>query len=169
MSVSRDIVATWRRPRQVMRRLLSQGKREDRALAILIGACLVIFVAQWPRISREAYLAGEGAAPLDARLAITFFAMLMIWPLMAYILAGISHVVAMIFRGRGSWYSARLALFWAMLASSPAWMLHGLVSGFIGPGPAQSGVGALLLLAFLSIWAICLREAERGPEAEAAA
>ncbi|MGP1355828.1 YIP1 family protein [Roseicyclus sp.] len=168
MSVSRDIVATWRRPREVMRRLLAQGRREDRALAFLIGACFLIFVAQWPRISREAYFAAEGDAPLQARLAITFFAMLMIWPLMAYALGALTHLVARLVGGRGTWYSARLALFWALLASTPAWLLHGLVAGFIGPGPAQNLVGALLLLAFLAIWGICLGEAERGPEAETA-
>jgi hypothetical protein len=56
MSVSRDIVATWRRPRTVMRSLLAQGRREDRALMFLILACGIIFVSQWPVISREAAL-----------------------------------------------------------------------------------------------------------------
>jgi hypothetical protein len=42
------------------------GRREDRALAMLIAACLVIFVAQWPRLSREAYLAPDGGPPLEA-------------------------------------------------------------------------------------------------------
>ena len=102
-------------------------------------------------------------------MAITFFAMLMIWPLMAYGLAGLTHLVARLLGGRGSWYSARLALFWALLASSPAWLLHGLVAGFIGPGPALSVVGGILLLAFLTIWALCLAEAERAAEAEVAA
>jgi hypothetical protein len=151
-----------------MRKLLAMGRREDRALAILISACFIIFVAQWPRLSREAHLSGEGAPPLEAELAITFFAMLMIWPLMAYGLAGLTHLVARAFGGRGSWYSARLALFWSLLASTPAWLFHGLVSGFIGPGPAERAVGAFLLLAFLLIWGISLREAEREPEARTA-
>lgn len=169
MAVSTDIVATWSRPAQVMRKLLAMGPREDRALAILLAACLVIFIAQWPRLSRESYFASEGQAPFEAQMAITFFAMLMIWPLMAYGLAGLTHLVARLFGGRGSWYSARLALFWALLASSPAWLLHGLVAGFIGPGPALSVVGGILLLAFLTIWALCLAEAERAAEAEVAA
>jgi hypothetical protein len=166
MAVSSDIVATWRRPAQVMRKLLDMGRREDRALAILLAACLVIFIAQWPRLSREAHFATEGQAPLEAQMAITFFAMLMVWPLMAYGLAGATHLLARLFGGRGSWYSARLALFWALLASSPAWLFHGLVAGFIGPGPALTLVGAGLLLAFSAIWVLCLREAERLPEAE---
>jgi hypothetical protein len=56
MSVSRDIVATWRRPRRVMRSLLAQGRREDRAIMFLMLACGIIFVSQWPVISREAAL-----------------------------------------------------------------------------------------------------------------
>ena len=166
MAVSSDIIATWRAPSRVMRKLLSMGQREDRALAILIAACFVIFVAQWPRLSRDTYLAGGEGPPLDAQLAITFFAMLMIWPLMAYALAGLSHLIARIFGGRGSWYSARLALFWSLLATTPAWLLYGLVAGFIGPGPALQLVGGLLLLAFLTIWSLALREAERAPEAQ---
>jgi hypothetical protein len=166
MAVSSDIIASWRSPARVMRKLLGMGRREDRALAILIAACLVIFVAQWPRLSREAYLAAEGAPPLEAVLAITFFAMLMIWPLMAYGLAGLTHLVARLFGGRGTWYSARLALFWSLLATSPAWLFHGLVAGFIGPGPEQTVAGVILMVAFLAIWGISLREAERAPEAD---
>ena len=37
MGVVTDIVATYRQPRRVMRRLLSMGKREDRALGIVLG------------------------------------------------------------------------------------------------------------------------------------
>lgn len=166
MAVSTDIVATWRNPSRVMRKLLAMGRREDRALAILLAACLVIFIAQWPRLSREAFFAVEGQAPLEAQISITFFAMLMVWPLLAYGLAGLTHMLARLFGGRGSWYSARLALFWALLASSPAWLLHGLVAGFIGPGAAQNAVGAVLLVAFVTIWGLCLREAERAAEAE---
>lgn len=169
MSVSRDIVATWRGPRRVMRRLLDQGRREDRAVVILLGACFLIFVAQWPRLQREAMFAPEGAPPLEAQLGITFFVMMMIWPFLAYVIAALTHLLARVVGGRGSWYSARLAFFWALLASSPAWLFHGLVSGFIGPGPAEQWVGAGLLLAFGTIWGMSLWEAEIEAEAEAAA
>jgi hypothetical protein len=134
----------------------------------LMLACGIIFVSQWPAISREAALDSDGA-PLQARLAITFFAWLMIWPLALYALGSLTHLIARAFGGRGSYYSARLALFWALLASTPAWLFYGLVAGFIGPGPAEQLVGAGLLLAFLAIWGMCFREAETSPEAEAAA
>jgi len=169
MSVSRDIVATWTGPRRVMRRLLDQGRREDRAAAFLLFGCFLIFVAQWPRLNRESLVAAEGAAPLQAQLGITFFAMMAIWPILAYGIAGLSHLIARALGGRGSWYSARLALFWALLASTPVWLFHGLVAGFIGPGPALQLVGAGLLLAFGTIWGMSLWEAEREAEAGAAA
>lgn len=164
MAVSTDIIATWRRPVQVMRKLLSMGRREDRALAILIAACFVIFIAQWPRLGRDAYF--DPSVPLDARIGGALFAWMFWAPLLAYGLAGATHLVARLFGGKGSWYSARLALFWSLLATTPAWLLQGLVAGFIGPGPALQLVGALLLLAFLTIWSLTLREAERAPEAQ---
>ncbi len=163
MSVTRDIVQSWRRPRVVIRRLLSMGRREDRALMFLLVACGLIFVAQWPRLSREAFL--DPSVPLEARLSITFFAMLMVWPILLYLLAGLSHLMARGFGGKGTWYSSRLALFWALLASSPAWLLYGLMTGFIGESAGVQVVGLLVLGAFLGIWIMGLIEAESAPEA----
>ncbi len=88
-------------------------------------------------------------------------------PLLSYALAAMSHLIAKLFGGKGTWYGARLALFWSLLAASPAWLLQGMVAGFVGPGVALQIVGAGLLLAFLSIWGICLRVAETEPEAQA--
>ena len=50
MSLTTDIVATYRGPRRVIRRLLEGGEQEARALMFLIVACVLIFVAQWPRL-----------------------------------------------------------------------------------------------------------------------
>ncbi len=163
MSVSRDIVASWRRPRQVLRSMLNHGRREDRAIAFVMIACFLMFVGQWPKLSREAFL--DPSVPLQARLAITFFAMMMVLPLMLYVFAGISHVVAKLFRGRGTFYSARLALFWSLLVAAPLFLLNGLVAGFIGQGSASDATGLVTLLGFLVIWLACLIEAERAPEA----
>lgn len=175
MSVSQDMIATWRRPRVVMRRLLAMGQREDRALAFLFAACALIFVAQLPRLARADTLAtseqlvnaikvSDKVVTLQAEIAITLFAWLLVWPLLFYGLGSISHLIARLFKGRGSFYTARLALFWSLLASSPAWLFQGLVAGFIGPGPALQIAGAIVLVSFLAFWSICLREAETNPE-----
>lgn len=166
MPVTKDIVRTWRRPRVVMRELLAQGKREDRAIAYLMIACFLIFVAQWPRLSRTAagfdLAAGADVPALDRLMAYEFLAWVMIWPLFLYILAGLTHLVAKLLGGKGDWYGARIALFWSMLSTIPLLLLHGLMAGFVGPGPQTDLVGAVWVAVFGFIWFQSLREAESG-------
>ena len=159
MPVTRDIVATYRGPGRVIRRLLSMGLREDRALAILMAGCGLMFIAQLPRLAREAHLTEQALNPLlgGALMAWGFIA-----PLALYVIALLSHWISRAFRGRGTAYGARLALFWAFLAASPLILLHGLVAGFIGPGPGLTLVGAAWFGAFFAFWLLGLREAEWG-------
>ena len=159
MPVTRDIIASYRRPGQVMRRLLAMGEREDRALVILVAGCLVMFIAQWPRLAREAHLGEQDLNPL---LGGALMAWLFIAPLLFYALALLSHWVARALGGRGRAFGARLALFWALLAASPLVLLHGLVAGFIGPGPGLQAIGAIWLAAFALIWISGLHAAEWG-------
>ncbi|MGR3584039.1 MAG: YIP1 family protein [Pseudooceanicola nanhaiensis] len=149
MSALTDIAATYRGPGGVLRRLLARGQREDRALAILMAGCALVFVAQWPRLAREAHLTGQDLNPL---LGASLLGWIIIMPLVLYLLAGVAHIIARVLGGRGSFYGARLALFWALLAASPLLLLHGLVAGFIGPGPQLVLVGALWCAVFLWFW-----------------
>ncbi len=141
-----------------MRRLLSDGNREDRALAILMSFCGIVFIAQLPRLSREAHLTGQD---LSILMGGTLMAWIFLAPLLLYLLAGLSHLLARILGGKGDWYGARLALFWSLLASSPLLLLHGLAAGFLGPGPQLQGVGILWLGVFVWFWISTLRQAER--------
>ena len=54
-----------------------------------------------------------------------------------------------------------MALFWSWLVISPLGLLLGLVTGFIGQGPAQLATSLLLVAAFFYIWGCGLMEAER--------
>jgi hypothetical protein len=166
LALSTEIVRTYRSPRVVIRRLLDAGPREDRAIAWLMGACLIIFVGQWPRLQRTATLDPE-APPLDAQIAGALFGWLFVMPLVFYGIAALSHLVARAFGGRGTWWGARVALFWTLLATAPLMLLQGLVAGLIGPGVELQIVGAATALAFLAIWGVSLREAERPEERRA--
>jgi hypothetical protein len=159
MAVTSDILQTWRQPRTVIRRMLAAGPNEGKALAILMGACALVFVAQTPRLAREAHLAPE--VPLDARLGVTLFALIFMAPLIFYAIAAASHLVARVLGGKGTWYGARLALFWALLAATPATLLHGLAAGLLGPGSATTGLGLVVGVAFVTLWINMLVEAER--------
>lgn len=158
MSVTYDIVSTWRAPRATMRRLLAAGQREDRAIVFLIAACSLIFVAQWPRLARQAYI--DDSVPLQALLGGALFGWVFLAPLFFYGLAAFSHLLARMMGGKGTWYGARLALFWALLSVAPLGMLQGLVAGFLGAGAALNIVATLLLVAFFVIWLLSLAEAE---------
>jgi hypothetical protein len=163
MAVTTDIMRTWRSPRVVMRELLAHGQREDRAIAYVMAACLILYVAQWPRLKRveqfELY-GPDGASEFQMNAGIAFFSMLIVWPLALYVIAAITHIVAKVFRAKGTHYSARLALFWAFLATTPVGLLHGLTVGLIGAGSAANLVGGVWLVAFCAIWSQCFRVAE---------
>lgn len=164
MPVTNDMVRTWRAPRAVMRDLLAQGRREDRAIAYLMIACFLIFVAQWPRLSRIDSGFEPSPWPTDVNfegmMTYTFYSLVIMVPLLMYAIAALSHIVARALGGKGSWYGARLALFWSLLTTAPLFLLHGLVRGFIGIGLEANIVGAILLALFTLIWMQCLREAE---------
>lgn len=161
MTVTTDMVASYRRPGRVVARLLQMGQREDRALAILMAACMVIFVAQWPRLARQAHL--DPTIELQMLLGGALLGWIMIAPLIMYTIAFASHLIARLAGGKGTGYGARIALFWALLASSPLILLHGMVAGFIGSGGALSLVGLIWLVIFLWFWISGLRQAEWPP------
>lgn len=159
MSVSRDIAAMYRGPGRVVARFLANGPREDRALAYLMGACGLMFIAQMPPLARRAHVTGED---LNMLLGGALLAWLFIAPLFFYVLAWFAHLVARLLGGSGAFWSARLALFWALLAAAPLMLLLGLVGGFIGSGVEQRLVFFGWLGAFLWFWGAGLWQAERG-------
>lgn len=158
MPVTRDIVRTWRRPRRVIREHLSAGPREDRAIAVLMGGCLMAWVAQWPNLTRTAMETGDEAMQL---IGTSFYGWMLLMPLAFYGIAALSHLIARVFGGRGSFYSARLALFWTLLATSPLLLFYGLLLGFNGREPGTQLIGGLWVVAFLAIWVSTLLEAEQ--------
>ena len=159
MAITSDIAATWRAPKAMIRQMLASGADEGRAVAILMGALALIFVAQTPRLAREAHL--DPSVPLDARMGVTLFALVFMAPLAFYGIAAISHLAARSLGGKGGWYGARLALFWALLCTVPLMLLQGLIAGMIGPGTAATTVGLGVALAFGWIWINMLIEVER--------
>lgn len=156
MPVTTDIVASYRGPRRVMRRLLQLGANEGRALAVLMAGCAVFFIADWPKLARDAHIAGEDLNPI---LGGSLMAWIFIAPLIFYLIAAVSQLAMRALGGRVTGFGARLALFWAFLAASPLKLFQGLVAGFIGPGGALYGAGLLWLVVFLWFWISNMREA----------
>lgn len=158
MTVTTDLFATWRRPRAVLRQHLARGQSEPFAFSLLLVFLALAFVAQWPVAAREAHYAGEASAlPRILPRAMAVLATIPVW----YGLAALSRLVARALGGQGTWYGARIALFWALASIGPLMLLQGLVSGMIGPGPALTATTLVIGAAFLWLWFTLLHEAER--------
>ena len=168
MAVSTDILQTWRGPRAVYRRLLAMGQREDRAIAILMAACFLIFIAQWPRLVRASQgidsPTGIEVPALDRLMAYEFMGWLMVWPLALYIIAGLVVLLMRSFGAGITGYGGRLALFWALLASTPAMLFYGLLRGLNGDVIATKLAGAVWIAALLLFWAFGLWAANQHQE-----
>lgn len=159
MAVTTDILASWRSPRQAVRRHLARGVSEPFVFSLLLVFLILAFVGQWPQAAREAFQADEpSVAPRLLARAMAVLATIPFW----YALAAASRLVARAMGGRGSWYSARLALFWALATVSPLMLLQGLTAGMIGAGPSLWLVSAVVGLGFLWLWLTMLHEVERG-------
>lgn len=158
MSVTRDMVQSWRTPRTVIGRHLARPVSEPFAFALLVTFLILAFIALWPDMSRIATL--DPARPMVQQMVAAGLALMATIPLW-YGVAAISHAVARAFGGKGTSYRARLALFMALVAASPLVLLHGLTRGLIGPGPQTLLVGVVAGAAFVILWVIMLIEAER--------
>ena len=96
---------------------------------------------------------------MTQRMVAAFLGVLALLPLF-YGLAALSRLVARAFGGRGSFFAARIVLFWAFLAATPLMLLRGLVAGLAGPGPGLVAVSVLVFAVFLWFWLAGLAVAE---------
>lgn len=146
MALTLDIARMWRRPGAVWDRLLAAGRREDLALTHALIGGVLHFVAASPAASRAAYL--DPSVPLEARLFWQAMLFVFVAPIMLWAATMVIGGLAGLLGHKGLGYRLRLALFWSLLAVSPATLLMGLVAGLIGPGLELQLVSGLWLLAF---------------------
>ena len=79
-----------------MKRLLSMGQREDRALVFAMAFCIVAFVARTPALARQAHLE---QSELNMLLAGALLGIVIILPLILYVIAWASHLLARLLGG----------------------------------------------------------------------
>lgn len=159
MSLIPDIVESWRAPGRVVRRHLGRPRSEAFLFTFLFTFLFLAFVAQTPYAARLTHMQPE--VPLSQRLIAAAMGLIVTIPFW-YGLAAVSRLIAKVFGGQGSWYAARLALFWALVAVTPAMLLMGLSLGFLGQGGQTNALGVLVGFVFVVLWGLMLREVERG-------
>jgi hypothetical protein len=156
MSVSADILDSWRAPRKVLRRHLGRGQSEPFVFSLLVVFLGLVFVALWPSMSRENIINPD--IGMTQRLVAAWLGLLASTALW-YGLAAISVLIGRVIGLNLTYYQGRLALFAALVGVIPAVLLQGLVAGLIGPSAGLTALSGLVGLAFLYIWFSMLYEA----------
>ena len=139
------------------------GIGEERLLAYVAFACFSGFLSVLPRVVRT----GEAMAEDDATIMLVsgqFVGFVIFGPLFFYGVAGLVHwIAATFFGGKGSYFDARLALFWSLALGVPLMVLQAIISAgatAIGmawlPPYTGLGIGAI----WLWIWTSLLAHAE---------
>jgi hypothetical protein len=159
------MAGAYRDPRRVMARQVAEGLSEPRALAHLMLACGLGFVASLPAAARTA----RGIAaddPLEAAIAAHLFGYLVLAPLILYALATLVHLAARAFGARGGFLAARAAVFWSALLAAPlalGFALARLAAEAAGGGPLLLWLDYLVYAGsafWLWLFAATLAEAE---------
>ncbi len=149
MSLVSNLVRTYRAPGTVIDGLDRQGLREPQVLFFALLSCGLIFVAQWPGLSRAAAL--DPAVTLEQRMGGALFGVMFMLPLLLYALAGLIQLVLRVAVAPIAGLRVRLALFWSLLSVTPLMLLHGGLGGFLGAHPAVNLFGFVVAASFLYI------------------
>lgn len=160
-----SIVLSYRDLRGGMATFLAGNPRDSQLLMLALLAAVVGFIAGLPGAVVQAQTL-EAEDPLTAVLSVRLFAALFMTPLMLFTVAALSHIVARLFGGSGTFWSARAALIWAATVALPLVLLSGMVSGAAALWPGSpfaalsAGASVILLIGFFWIWSHHLAEAE---------
>jgi len=160
MSASGEIMRAYRGFGASMRRQIASTPGEERLLAYLVTALLIIFVGRVPELLDLSAARATDEAPAIATVSAFLIGWFFFAPLMFYGLAALSHVVARGFSGQGSFFHARLALFWALLVVSPLALLSTIITTALPVEWLAQVLWLVKLLFFAFVWASCLSEAE---------
>lgn len=149
MSLMRNIARSYRAPGKVVSGLATGDLREPQVLFFGLLACGLIYVAQWPGLSRAAAL--DPSITFEQRMGGALFGVMFLLPLVLYAIAGALQLGLRIFARPVPGLHARLAFFWALLAVTPLMLLQGGMTAFLGAHPAVAAFGFVVAGAFLYI------------------
>ena len=149
-----------------MRSFLDTAPGEPRLLAMAFAVCAAGFVAGLGDIPAAARAAtqelGSYQEAYTAVLIGRTFASFFLAPLLLYALAALARLAARVLRGKGTFFTARAALFRALYLMIPAVLAEALLRRAFSHYQIEiSPYGGLALLAiFAGLWSAHLAEVE---------
>ena len=161
MSIAGEILRAYKGPRTSMKRRLDEHPGEERLLVILVVAILLFFVARIPNLLASADAQATEEISNTAIFVTNLVASFFFAPLLFYGVASVSRVVSRLFGGGGDGYSARLALFWALLVVAPLSLLSTIIQTVFPVQWLSTGLSFTMFLLFAFVWGSCLSVAEK--------
>lgn len=149
MSLMRNIARSYRAPGKVVSGLARDDLREPQVLFFGLLACGLIYVAQWPGLSRAATL--DPSVTFEQRMGGALFGVMFLLPLVLYAIAGVLQFALRLVGRAAPGLYVRLAFFWALLAVTPLMLVQGGMIAFLGAHPAVTAFGFVVAGAFLYI------------------
>lgn len=157
------VARSYRDLRGGMAAFLERRPRDAQLLVLAMLAGLIGFLAGLPRAVEQARTVNADD-PLTAVMSVRLFGAIFITPLFLFAVAAAGRLVSRLAGGRGSFWSARAAVVWAVMVAQPLVIANGLVGALATAVPGAAVVASVvspgLGVGFLWIWAQHLAEAE---------
>ncbi|MFT7522492.1 MAG: hypothetical protein ACI92A_000342, partial [Candidatus Paceibacteria bacterium] len=134
-----DVLETYRIPSKVFARKLANGVTEPQLLVWLLFACMISFLVRLPSLILV-HQAGNVEGPLQALMAGSLVASVFFAPIFFYVFAAFTALFAKFLGGKGTWQSARLALFWSLIAMQPLVLVTQVMAVQLGPNLITQGI-----------------------------
>ena len=89
------------------------------------------------------------------------FASIFFGPIFLYSLSALTHLISVPFKGKASFFEARLAFFWAMIVAAPLLLLVAVVQGLVPGGLFSQVFQCIAMVAYAWIYSTIFCSAER--------
>ena len=155
MPILSIIIGFYLRPRRIAQDLVWISPSEGRMLVFLVVGCLTFYLSSLARqpFAGTAALANVSRPAMVAANLYSFFALV---PLLLYAIAAVSRICLWALGLKVTWSQARLGLFAAFLALTPAELLQTALYGIAPDGMIAHLFSWAELALFLIFWALLL-------------
>lgn len=161
MTLYGEILRAYRGFGASMHRQLARDPREEMLLLYAVLASFLGFVARIPGLIYAARNSTNDEITIANLIGSNFVTTFFYGLIMLYIIASVSHLIAKIFKGAGSFKQARLALFWSALVIAPLYLVVVALRVVITTPDFINLSNLAIGVLFIYCWGTCLSIAEK--------
>ncbi|MDG2355164.1 MAG: hypothetical protein P8L82_04010 [Paracoccaceae bacterium] len=155
-----DIFKAYLDLRISFRNQLNNFTSESRLLAYAFFISVVLFLERLPgKVTNSDIQSNKGI--LFDYVGMDLFTSLFFGPIFLYFLSTVAHLFAALFKGKASFFEARLAFFWSIIVASPLLLVAGLLQGLFPDGVLFKFFECASVVSYAWIFSVIFCDAER--------